>query len=288
MAIVVTPNLTLINNCDATTGWSGGTQVTIGQIQGSACMGDAVSATTGSLRTYAVSALNFTGKFLYVWMMCGGVVDTKANGGYRVHLQSTTGNNKTWYVGGNDTHGGGWHCFVVDPTTSADVENGTLDVSNINLVGVQFKTLTTTRTIGKEVVENVFWDVLRFGTGLTITSGASDGIGIAEAFAEDDDSDNKYGIIQRVNGVYFVQGTLTLGDGSGTDSIDWEVSNEIIVFIENGYISSSFHKIQVVGNGTGTTNVSFAGCVIKASGSYDFAFSPNKTRLNKLKGLEAN
>lgn len=292
MAISITPNMADLNLCDVDN-WSGGDLLTPGEIQGNGCMGDAVSATLGTLRTASITSTDMSGGgHVYVWMNCGGQVETQANGGFRVHLQSSSGNNATWFVGGSDTWSGGWQCFVVDPTSSPDESNGTFNPAAVTLIGVRFYTTTTTRVVGREVIHNVFWDAFRFGTGLTITSGASDGITWSDIYDQDNNKTYKWGVVQRIGGVYFVQGSLTFGDSSGTGSIDFDDSGETVVFLTSQYMDVGFNEINVVGNSTGTTNFvmgdlvggqGISGCTIKSNGTSKVSFTATDTDVDVLK-----
>lgn len=69
---------------------------------------------------------------------------------------------------------------------------------------------------------NVFVDIVRYGAGLVITSGATDDISL-EDIANDDalsTTGKAYGIIREIQpGIYGIQGDILFGDTSG-NSID--------------------------------------------------------------------
>lgn len=295
MAITVTANLTTISMCEDATGWNGGNQTSDEQIQGTYCLGDAASATTSTLRTYNFgSGQDMSDQTIYAWVKVNGQVDTQANGGYRLYAQDTSGNYSYWYAGGNDTHQPGWKCIACSVEATRDSGSGTLNTASIQYVGVQFKTLTQTRTQGKTVVDNIFWDAFRYGTGLTITSGASDGIGCAEVFAEDDNSSNKYGVIQKSleTGAFMIQGKLIFGDASGTGSVDFDDTGVSAYFVKSDYFASDFNAIEVVGNGTGTTNFVMGdtyggqgvdGCIVKSVGTPKYTITATDTDIDVLK-----
>ena len=255
MAITVTPDLILINNCDADN-WSAGDLDTDMKIQGTGCIGDFVDNELGTLRTYTIpTAVDMSnGEHIYVWMLCFGLVDTVANGGYRIYAADSSANNATWWVGGNDTHGTGWQLLIADVNATPDESTGTLDTSDIKTVGVRFKTITDAPVQGANEFNNCYWDVMRYGKGLIITSGATDGITIADIHAVDTLAANKYGVIIKEGDVYFVQGKLTFGDSDGTDEIDFDDSNQVIIFKDSDYYAGDFNGIEILGNSTGVTN----------------------------------
>lgn len=286
MAISVTPNLTDISMCEVITGWSSGTINAIDQIQYNNCIGLQVKATTSAIIKYDMGAggTSFTGKHLYGWLKVNGTPDTKAAGGLRLYVEDTSGNFGVWYVGGKDTPGG-WQCYVIDPASTPTTGTGTIVVSAIRYVGCQFKTLSS--ALGSTL--NCFWDAFRYGTGLTVTSGVADAITFENIFAEDDNTNNKYGVVTKAYGAYIVQGLLTFG-GTGTENIDFVDKNQIVLFPDNTFVSTSFYGIQVLA-GSGTVNFTLGeksgtagikGCYLKAVGTRTFSFNVSDTDIDKM------
>ncbi|MCA1806990.1 MAG: hypothetical protein LC687_03935, partial [Actinobacteria bacterium] len=129
-------------------------------------------------------------------------------------------------------------------------------------------------------MHNCFWDAVRYGSGLTITSGATDEISLEDIFAIDDSTTYKYGVVQKAYGAYVITGKLIFGDASGTGSIDFVDKNQIVLFPDNDMVADTFYGISVVGNGTGTTNFTLgeesggsgiSGCTIKSVGGKTFS-----------------
>lgn len=286
MAISVTANLTEIANCDSVTGWSNTiaelTLDTAVHLQGSGCLSAWVNNTLSAVEYYTISATDMSGgEHVYVWMKTSGKVDTKANGGYRIVLYTDSSNYATFYVGGNDTHpGNGWNLMVVDPNGTPDEEVGTFNPASVTRVGIQFKTITTAVKQGQVFLYNVFWDILRYGTGLTITSGPTDAITLEDIFAVDDGDLNKYGVLQKSYESYILNGTLKLGDSSSGD-IDFEMTDEVLIAPGPDEVSNTFNQIDVLGNSGGTTNFEVNGSFIKALNK-KLTLNLNKTDLNTV------
>jgi hypothetical protein len=249
MAVTVIPDLIVISDCESNADWTLGDADADAAIQGTNCLGEQVKTTTSVVYEYDITtglgaAIDISnGEHIYVWMLCNGVVDTKAAGGYRIYLESTTGNDSTWYVGGNDTLPTGWNNIVLDPSSVATTINGTLDLTNINVFGVQFKTLTT--VVGQ--ANNVFWDVARYGKGL-IATGTS--FTLQDIATEDDATANKYGILQEIDGVLFSQGAITIGDGTNTAELNSE--NEVLAFRDRE-VDTDLYALTFTGASTNVT-----------------------------------
>lgn len=252
MAITVTPLLTTISNCDATTGWTAATVNTDIYKEGTGSLSASVSNTTSTTYYYTLAApTDFTGYHLYQWLCATSRVDTKANGGLRMYMYCSNTAYRTWYVGGNDNYAGGWQCFVVDPNNTSDVglSSGTFDITQVTRVGVQFKTIQSI----KAGLLNVFWDIVRYGSGLRITSADTDTITLQNIYDTNDTSTNAYGIVSKNNDIFFVQGELIFGSTTAGQHISFSDSDQVLVFL-NRPVASTLYKIKVEGNSTGTIN----------------------------------
>jgi len=297
MAISVTPNLTDVSMCESTTGWAGGIANLLLQstaiIQGTYSLAAWINNTTSAVEYYTITSADLsTGQHVYVWMLCNGRVDTKANGGYRIVLYTDASNYATFYVGGNDTHGNGWNLLVCDASATPTAEIGTFNPAAVTRIGIQFKTITAATKQGQTYIQNCFWDAVRYGTGLTITSGATDNITFESIYAVDSNSTYSYGVVSKSYGSYIIQGKLILGSATSGD-IDFGDSNQVVIFPDNDKVADSFYGIQVLGNSGGTTNFTLgensggsgiSGCTFKAIGSKTFSLDVSTTA-NDIIGL---
>ena len=271
MAISVTTDLTTISACDAVTGWAdviSNFAVETGgiNIEGSGSLCAWIDATTSAVEYYTITSADYSnGEHVYIWMYCSGKVDTLALGGFRIVLYTDASNYATFYVGGNDTHKAQWNLVYCDVSAAPDDEVGTFDPSDVTRIGVQFKTLTNAVKKGQTYVQNCFWDAVRIGTGFTVTSGATDQITFQDIVDWDEGATTRwYGIVQQVYGAYLINGMLTFGDTS-TASIDFIGEGEVVLYQDNALVASTLNTIQVLGNGTGTTNFELTGSFIKAN-----------------------
>ena len=290
MAITVTPNVTDLSLCESTTGWTGagGTNSDFAN-QGTYCLGVQVKATTSPTIYYTPgSPIDCSGgKHIYIWVLVTGVIDTKANGGIQLYAYTDASNYGYWNVGGNDNYKGGWQCFCFDPSTGGAGGAGTVNAASIARIGIRFKTLSTMTG----TAYNCFWDALRYGTGLTITSGTSDAINFASIYAVDDNSTYKYGVLTReATGSYVLRGKLTFG-GTGAENVDFVATNQIILVPDNDMVSATFHGITVL-RGSGTVNFTLGsksgtsginGNVFKAPGTRKYTLDFSSANNNSIK-----
>lgn len=289
MAITVTPDMTEVSLCEDTTNWSDGAINDIFQKQGLYCLGLKVSATESALVTYTFgSPVDMSnGEHIYFWTLITGKPDTKVNGGIRLYVETDANNFGYFNVGGNDNYPGGWVCWCIDPGATPTSGTGTINTASIAKVGVRFKTLTT--SLGNNA--NCFWDAVRYGKGLKITSGPSDAVDLEDIFLDDDNSSNCYGVIGKINNVYFVQGQLVFGDTSSGD-IDFKDTNQLVVFKDNEFVNASFYEVKVQGNASGTINFQLGnqsgtagiqGCILKSAGTKTFGFTATDANIDVLK-----
>ena len=261
MAVTITKNLTDLYNCESTSGWTTDDAVSTYsgfQREGSYCLG--MQGSQGTVYAYkTITSTDLSNTVIYSWMNCGSV-DTKANGGFRIIVGDGT-NRRAYYVGGSDDYGfqiGAWSCFVLDtssPPTNYSQEAGSSapNFSAVTQIGVMFN--VPIKAVGSG--DNCFFDICRYGTGITITGG---GVGTEGTFAEiaaDDASTSSgkaYGIIRKIQtGVYGVQGRLIFGDNSGTNNVYFKDQDAIIIF-EDRAVPDTHYQFNVVGNSTGTTS----------------------------------
>lgn len=272
VTVDISNTMTTMWNADSTTGWTNITPAVFSgfQREGTYCLGAVVSNTTVQ-GYYTLTSFNFTSNRVYIWINARGEMDTLANGGIRILIGDGT-NRMAYHVGGGDyttpfVATGGWQCYCVDynnlptnKTTIAGAE-GSMSWTAITQVGVGFKTLA--KSLGN--VENCFWDIGRYGTGLVIKGGGVGTEGTWAEIAADDESTasgKAYGIIMEYQtGVYGVQGDITFGDNTSTTSTYFKDNSATVVFMDSGPYS---YSMDIVGNSTGTNE--FEDGVIVGSG----------------------
>ena len=103
-------------------------------------------------------------------------------------------------------------------------------------------------------------DYIRYGDGLTVYGTPE--FSIEEVYQ--DDLSNGYGIVDKIGGVYYLKGSIIIGDSSGTNATIYNDENKVLVFADE-IVSNTLYKIQVVGNATGDTAVTFKDCVITSA-----------------------
>ena len=293
MALTVTTDLTVITAAESLTGWTqdGGTDASDTDYfaQGAGCISltyNSGSERGSSFDIGAGNVLNFTtthaGKLIYIWMRCAvpALIGTRASGGMKIRIGSgatapTTSGGvwSAWYVDGSDTIQGtdGWKCYVIDPTLlPSQTFGGGVDLTAVRWFG---GTMTTTAS----VKGNPFGiDQISYGLGELRCRGSNTtpGAGFKEMSNFDFGTiNNRYGIVVEKQGIFFVQGKLVLGDSISTNTTDFTSEDEVIVWERKTYYDGtreaacvkdlnpntgmSYAGLDIRGNGTGNTNVTF-------------------------------
>lgn len=228
---------------------------------------------SGSTRDEGVWAFDFgtvdlstnANKHVFLWAAITTVSqhDTIENGGIYVIVASSSGTNwNKYFVGGSDVSDSAFKRYVIDVTKKPSETSGTpADLSAITHIGIGVKGTITAKS------ENVILDRVDFGTGLAIEGGqASQRANWEQLFLGDDA--NKYGIIEKRGGIYFLKGGIRIGDASGAVTTSWiDGTNSVVEFDDPTYhngdaivsaiTAEDLYRIEVVGNATGTTNVSW-------------------------------
>lgn len=170
-------------------------------------------------------------------------INTYANGGLRAVVGSGYGDFKSWDVGGSDKPPypyGGWTCHVVNTSVSADDTGGTPG-ANESHVGVAVNVTT-----GSSKGEPHAVDVIRFGRGSAIFQyGEVADYATIDGFAtQNDNTSNRWGLIQEVSGGYLWQGRMQLGTAS--NAVDFR-DTDVTIFIKwTPKVTANFNTIEVV------------------------------------------
>ncbi len=284
--ITNSPGLTLIDAAESTTGWVGFNDGAGGNpgvssdalvfIQGSASNSIKVSGTNQDKGMWFDEGsgidMTVTGRHLYMWMQMTTVVNMfiqSAGGMYIKVASDVAGDNwNKYYISGRGPYPGGWVRFVIDLNkTPSETAVTPATLTSIRHFGAGVN------STGSSVAENFYIDRIDYGDGLQIEAGDSGDPATWQALFEEDDAvANKYGIITKKEGVFFVKGGLAIGDASSSVTTLWDDSSGSIVVFEdplyhNGTARVSaidapnLYKIDFVGNGTGTTDIDFGSVV---------------------------
>ena len=232
------------SNCDQITDWvTAPTLDLITFIQGIGALSAKVSKATFTSVFSLVAAVNLTGKVIYVWAMCSGKMDTKANGGFRVRVENAAGQFGEWYLAGSDTWAGGWTPWTVH-TSTAFAPGATIpDVTAITKVGIVFK------TIGSATAVNCWWDAMRYGTYIGVKGGTDVSPATLQDIIDQENLvDNKWGVLSEYEGVFITQGKLIIGSTTAQDNTYFKDTSERILIFPDKPFPSDFYEIKLQGN----------------------------------------
>jgi len=246
MAVTVTPNLTTLFT--ANTSFGGQTTYSGFQRFGSACNGLQVGNETIHI-TGTVTSFNLTGNAIYVWLLGPASIGTLSQGGFRIIIGDGS-NTRAYFVGGRDTpafRASGWDCYVLHgdslPTGFTQLQGSAQpNLNNLTTIGVGFT--NTAKATGNS--PNCFFDVCRYGTGLTIVGDPNDPGSFLDVALLDASIQNAWGIVREIDtSVYGCQGRLTFG--SISEDSTFEEFNTYLVY-ESRLVPEDFYKLIVLGD----------------------------------------
>src|SRR3990167_5324639 len=306
MAITVTSDQTLFNttggDAEVITNWTQAATwstapVTDGDmfIQGANVIGGRASGggsatmffdhlTTGT----ANLDLTTTSQHIFFWIKCITLpaMDARVRGGIGLSISSGTdvttlsgtapwsgiGVSKQWFLTGSDFDGtSGWVCYVVDPTSVADLTIGSADMTSVDRIGIRVNVINGVGA-GSFKPKNILWDAIRYGTKLTITGSTGT---FQDIYAADSTTANQYGILNKSAGIFFGGGKLIFGTTGQSAPCILTDTKQTLVW-QDFPVASSFYEIQLVGNttpnvttvtlGTYSGGLTSNGCTIKGTG----------------------
>ena len=266
MALTIVPDLTLV--CDGTTGqdpfWTGedGVSTEVFQ-QGTGSQSWLVTKNaietavydyyTANSNTVADTSAANTHLYLHIRCDIAPFIDY-----FNVRLTDGSANWSEWIL--IDNTGvtewyGEWKTFVIDLDSTPDTSSGTLIRTQIHT----FSFTVDNRNSGNiRSIENTYIDVVRFGTGLT----AYDDVGTVFDFTDIEtianNPTNKYGVIEKIGGIFFVKGRITIGTTDVANrTAKCTTNNEVLVFVDPSVsgesFSAGFHGISTAGTKDGVT-----------------------------------
>jgi hypothetical protein len=279
MAIAVTPNLTTISMCDAVGAWvieagcSGAPANSVDIYrEGVQCLWsyNSSGATRGAKYDMGAGGTNLSNQIIYCWFAFSKKenIPVKGSTGLRLRIYDTSGNYSEWDIAGSDTlpHGG-WIAYAVSIESTPSRTSGTLIKTAVRYVGWICGGTVLAKTY-------IYYDAWRYGTGLSIRGGTSGTPATLESFYTAE-ATTAYGVIDKVFGVYYVQGKLNIGDATIGDGTYFQDNNQVVVF-KDTMIPNGFYDIKLQGNTTSGTEIYFgslsnsrgiAGCVFRCASS---------------------
>jgi hypothetical protein len=260
MAGTVTPNLTTISLCEALTGWTavGGTNTlndptVFDARQGSYCIQNysAAVANRGADYDFGVDT-DLSDTTIYFWFAFSKV--PHATNYMRIRVTDAAGNWREWNIFNKASLPHlSWIAWALKTTVAYDAQSATPPtMTAIRKVGWRMDSV-----IGKVYI---YFDAWRYGTGLTITGGTSaDPATLEDLYLADTDTANAYGVIDKYNNVYFLQGKITIGSLTPDVSTYFKDTNQVVQFKSIKGEPSGFYEIkgQNATSGAGTTKIFF-------------------------------
>jgi len=194
----------------------------------------------------------------FVWQnyMVASNIETYANDGFMLLVGSGLGDFDIWPVGGVDKSPypyGGWVNHVVNTSVTADFTAGTPTATE-QYIGAAVYVATGS---SKGEVHNV--DVIRYGRGSAIFEfgQAANYATIAGFATQNDNSSNRWGLIQETAGGYLWKGRMQLG--TATNAVDFRDSNVSIFIQWTPKVTINFNLIECL---NASSNIEWTGFTI--------------------------
>lgn len=204
--------------------------------QGSFCISNKVSNTTGGIDFDATTPVNYSATarvaVAVVNVTTVGLIDTTVAKGAAYQVGSGGSAYHEYYIYGSQKDypvKGGWQFLAIDPNVTAwrDATVGSPSLTAVDYYGWWADITASSKS------ENVMHDNLSYvdsGAGMTLTGGdGANADGVFQDFLDQDEgtSGNRRGLVIEVDGVLYAVCTLTVGSATATVFTD---SNKTVVF----------------------------------------------------------
>ena len=231
-----------------------------------------------------------TDKHTICWMFTMQDYDTLANDGVQIGYSSAVdaaSNVGMITVGGGDTNVGpynNFHCWGCDAHAPFN--------SNIAGTPPALNSVRSYAAIWRFTTSNgrvsAFIDKIATGTQLQLSGGTSGVPGNSDDVTANDRA-NGVGLFKSVGGIIFILGGVRIGDVAAATSHFTDTGK--VWNFEDGTLSATYHKIEIVGNATGVNECTFGilvGTGLAANGSGGNTFQAGGAVPFRIEAIDAN
>jgi len=220
------------------------------QRTGSGCVGVKISNEEGGVKlTFPGGSRNMTGEHIYVWANFQLALDPSGTG-MRILLDDGTNINE-YEMLDSTVYSGGYVRLVLECDATPTVDNSA-DITAITDIHVEVDTIVTSGGNNDTfVVDRIDVQPSSVPYAIEINGGTTGARGTWDEIIADSNND-AIGIVQRIGGIVAINGPVSFGITTATDSF-FEDTDEVIIF-QNQFVEDGFFGIQFVGN-SGQTNL---------------------------------
>jgi len=253
--------LTTLDLAETTTDWNGDTfslEPDI-KVQGSnsvACV--QTDNGTNDVWVDGFTPVDLSAVHLRLWFNISFVGNLAVTDPIQVYISDGT-NTAYWAIDAS-AYAGGWMQAVV--YTGNTPTSGTLPTGNSTEVGMRF----TTASKPRNVPANSWFDAWYYGDGYTVTGGTS-GDEIDWSHIAAVDKVEAYNIVQEFEGVYFLAGEVTIGDGTLTTY--FKPISQSVQF-KDLPVLSTLYQVIFYDDASLVTNIDIQGGAWSAAGTQRF------------------
>jgi len=273
-------NRTTLNDCSATTGWTGDDSVSVitdaGQFyEGSSSLSTQLSNSFEEMYTTSIGGTRDLSDSTVFMLLKDNLVESVANGGVQIIIGDGT-DRIGFFVGGNDAVGlplpTFFNSYKLDVSNRASLSNNIFagSVANLTTTSITqtgYGTIHLAKAVGS--IDNVFMDRFSFidnaSYAMTVNSGTS---GTPDTFADvvADDVTGGWGMISNPEGtLYSLFASTEFGDSAAADS--YFDDSDFQLFLLGGEQGAGNFLIRTVANASQTHRLRWSNAVVVNTGT---------------------
>jgi len=234
----------------------------------------AATCTVTSVSGGTVTGISITNAGVYTVepaYPCATTVAPAGGSGCTINTLWCTSNSKFWLLDGSDTANvAGWTCYVMNVEGTPDFSYGTMLSTSLDRLG--FRTRNTGTLTNK--IPGLCLDMMRYGTGTTITAGTAGApVTLSDISVYDINSARAWGALVQQDNIYYPNAKLRFGTSTQTAVTYFKDINSVLIW-RNFPVSSLFYEILVRGTsgfsstfqlGSYSSGLTSGGCSVKAN-----------------------
>ena len=153
---------------------------------------------------------------------------------------------------------GEWKTFIIDINSTPNRTNGTLTLTDVRSLRIN---VDNSNSGNIRSIENTYIDVARFGHGIIASESTSTAFDFDDIETIANNTANKFGVLEKIGGIQFARGRITIGDDVGTNYGNLTSQDETVSFLDASVsgevISTGLYQLAFVGNATNPTAITY-------------------------------
>jgi len=193
-------------------------------------------------------------------------LNTRTTPGTELKIGSDASNYDSYYVWGSDNYpnAGGWTFVPISINVAG--YRPSLTTGSPTRTAIDYYSWLGDYTATAKA-ENHVIDAIDLGRGLKLTGGTPDGTFAAFLAADEGTQTNRWGYVRSINGIYFVNGELAVGENTSETAVATtftDATGQVLVW-GNGMVETGYHRFRV-NLGNASTAVTITGATFDSIG----------------------